>query len=125
MRVRYSECPANHSELFFSVVIANYNYGRFLRQAVESALTQDWPHVEVIVVDDGSTDNSAEVIGSFGEAITAIFKENGGQREANNVGFAKSSGDVVSSSMRTTFWCPARCARSLRCGARASPKCRY
>lgn len=95
MRVRYSECPANHSELFFSVVIANYNYGRFLRQAVESALTQDWPHVEVIVVDDGSTDNSAEVIDSFGEAITAIFKENGGQREANNMGFAKSSGDVV------------------------------
>ncbi|MFP3386244.1 glycosyltransferase family 2 protein, partial [Tritonibacter sp. SIMBA_163] len=86
---------ANHPELFFSVVIANYNYGRFLRQAVESALTQDWPHVEVIVVDDGSTDNSAEVIDSFGEAITAIFKENGGQREANNMGFAKSSGDVV------------------------------
>ena len=81
--------------LFFSIVIANYNYGHFLRQAIESALTQDWDRLEVIVVDDGSTDNSADVIHSFGEKITAIFKKNGGQRDANNVGFARSTGDVV------------------------------
>jgi hypothetical protein len=95
MEVRYSEALANHADLFFSVVIANYNYGRFIGQAIESALTQDWPNVEVIVVDDGSTDNSADVIGSFSDKITAIFKENGGQREANNVGFERSAGDVV------------------------------
>lgn len=81
--------------LFFSIVIANYNYGHFLRQAIESALTQDWDRLEIIVVDDGSTDNSADVIHSFGEKITAIFKKNGGQRDANNVGFARSTGDVV------------------------------
>ncbi|MGF6853350.1 glycosyltransferase family 2 protein [Paraburkholderia sp. CI3] len=95
MKVRYSECLTNRAELFFSVVVANYNYGRFVRQAIESALAQDWPNREVIVVDDGSTDNSAEVIRSYGEQITAIFKENGGQREANNVGFDRSAGDVV------------------------------
>ncbi|MEI5999968.1 glycosyltransferase family 2 protein [Paraburkholderia bengalensis] len=95
MTVRYSESASNHADLFFSIVIANYNYGRFVGQAIESALTQDWPHVEVIVVDDGSTDDSADVIRSFGEKITAIFKENGGQREANNLGFDKSEGDVV------------------------------
>ncbi|WP_424449977.1 glycosyltransferase family 2 protein [Paraburkholderia kirstenboschensis] len=95
MRVRYSESPPKHCDLLFSVVIANYNYGRFLRQAIESALTQDWPHIEIIVVDDGSTDDSADVIRSFGEVVTAIFQENGGQRVANNVGFARSSGDVV------------------------------
>ncbi|RKT20445.1 glycosyl transferase family 2 [Paraburkholderia sp. RAU2J] len=95
MNVRYSESLANLADLFFSVVIANYNYGGFVGQAIESALTQDWPNVEVIVVDDGSTDNSADVIRSFGEEIAAIFKENGGQREANNVGFERSAGDVV------------------------------
>jgi hypothetical protein len=95
MEVRCSECVANQADVFFSIVIANYNYGRFVRQAIESALTQDWPDMEVIVVDDGSTDNSVDVIRSFGEKITAILKENGGQREANNVGFGRSAGDVV------------------------------
>lgn len=79
----------------FSVVIANYNYERFVGQAIESALSQDWPRLEVIVVDDGSSDDSATVIRAFGNRITAVFKENGGQREANNTGFQRSSGDVV------------------------------
>ncbi|MCC8393179.1 glycosyltransferase family 2 protein [Paraburkholderia sp. MMS20-SJTR3] len=95
MKVRYNESLAERDRLFFSVVIANYNYGRFVRQAIDSALAQDWPNREVIVVDDGSTDDSAEVIRSYGEKITAIFKKNGGQREANNVGFERSAGDVV------------------------------
>lgn len=79
----------------FSVVIANYNYGRYLRQAVDSALTQDVPQVEVVVVDDGSSDNSREVIESYGSRIRAVFQENAGQREANNRGFVESSGDVI------------------------------
>ena len=45
-----------------SIVINNYNYARFLSQAIESALAQDHRDIEVIVIDDGSTDNSAEVI---------------------------------------------------------------
>lgn len=83
------------SNVSFSVVIANYNYGRFVGQAIESALSQDWPRLEVIVVDDGSTDDSAAVIRAYGDRITAVFKQNGGQREANNVGFQRSTGDVV------------------------------
>lgn len=45
-----------------SVIINNYNYGRFLRNAIDSALDQTWPNVEVIVVDDGSTDGSRGII---------------------------------------------------------------
>ncbi|WOD20695.1 glycosyltransferase [Paraburkholderia kirstenboschensis] len=82
-------------DLIFSIVIANYNYGHFLRQAIESALAQDWDQREIIVVDDGSTDHSADVIHSYGERIKAIFEKNGGQRDANNVGFERSVGDVV------------------------------
>ncbi|MFM0150592.1 glycosyltransferase family 2 protein, partial [Paraburkholderia sp. RL18-085-BIA-A] len=95
MEVRSSECQANHTDLFFSVVIANYNCGRSVRQAIESALTQEWPDMEVIVVDEGSTDNSADVIRSVWRKDHGLLKENGGQREANNVGFGRSAGDVI------------------------------
>lgn len=79
----------------FSVIIANFNYVRFVARAIESALDLDWPHVEVIVVDDGSSDGSRAVIEGFGDRIQAIFQPNGGQRSANNTGFAASQGDIV------------------------------
>ena len=78
-----------------SVVITNFNYATFLGVAIQSTLDQSHPATEIIVVDDGSTDNSREVIESFGERITAIFKENGGQRSACNAGFFASTGDIV------------------------------
>jgi glycosyltransferase involved in cell wall biosynthesis len=59
-----------------SIIIPNYNYGQYLQDAIESALTQTHQPVEVIVVDDGSTDNSAEIIRSYGGRITAIFQHN-------------------------------------------------
>ncbi len=78
-----------------SVVINNHNYGRFLRDAIDSALAQTYPDTEVVVVDDGSTDESADVIRSFSDRVVARFKENGGQASAFNVGVAASSGDIV------------------------------
>lgn len=82
-------------DLRFSIVIANYNYARFVARAIESALDQDWPAIEVIVVDDGSTDDSASVIGKYAARVASIFQDNAGQRAANNVGFAAATGDVI------------------------------
>jgi glycosyltransferase involved in cell wall biosynthesis len=79
----------------FSVIINNYNYSRFIGQAIVSALAIDWPDKEIIVVDDGSTDDSRRVIESFGQGITAIFTANGGQTRAANTGFERSAGEVV------------------------------
>lgn len=78
-----------------SVIINNYNYGAFIAEAIASAVQQEYPRKEVIVVDDGSTDGSAAIIRSIGEQITAIYKSNGGQASAMNAGFAASSGDIV------------------------------
>lgn len=78
-----------------SIVIPNYNYDRFVGDAVNSALAVDWPHVEVIVVDDGSTDNSLDVLRTFGTRIRLIAQQNAGPREACNRGFAESGGDAV------------------------------
>ena len=78
-----------------SIIVNNYNYARFVSEAIESALAQTYPNVEVIVVDDGSTDNSREVIARYQDRVITVLKENGGQGSACNAGFAASSGDRV------------------------------
>jgi glycosyltransferase involved in cell wall biosynthesis len=78
-----------------SILIDNYNYGQFLGEAIESALNQTYPNVEIIVVDDGSTDNSRELIASFGDKIIPVLKTNGGQSSALNAGFAACRGEWI------------------------------
>lgn len=80
-----------------SMVICNYNYGRFIRSAISSALAQTYKNIEIIVVDDGSTDSSRAAIDEFvlTGAVKAIYQNNEGQYSAYNAGFAASSGDIV------------------------------
>ena len=78
-----------------SIIVNNYNYGRFVGEAIESALAQSYRNTEVIVVDDGSTDNSREVIAGYGSRIIPVLKANGGQGSAFNAGFAASRGEFV------------------------------
>jgi len=78
-----------------SIIIDNYNYGRFLPEAIDSALNQDYPSKDVIVVDDGSTDNSREVIAGYGSKVTPVLQHNRGQASAFNAGFQRSQGEVI------------------------------
>jgi hypothetical protein len=78
-----------------SVVVNNYNYAPYLGAAIESALAQTYPSLEVVVVDDGSTDHSGDVVRSFGDRIRSVWQENGGQASALNAGFATSSGAFI------------------------------
>lgn len=78
-----------------SIIINNYNYGRYLAESIESALAQSYPGVEVVVVDDGSTDDSREIIARFGDRIRPVLRENGGQAAALNSGFEVSTGEVI------------------------------
>ncbi len=81
--------------MLVSVIINNFNYERFLCAAIDSALGQTYDSVEVIVVDDGSTDQSRVTIDRYGDRVTAVLKPNGGQSSALNAGFAQSHGDIV------------------------------
>ncbi len=81
--------------LRIDIAVNNFNYGTFVAEAIDSALAQDYPHVRVIVVDDGSTDDSREIIGGYGKRIAIVLKENGGQGSAFNAGFAAGDGDIV------------------------------
>jgi hypothetical protein len=78
-----------------SIIINNYNYAHFLREAIDSALAQSFGSTEVIVVDDGSTDDSRDVMLEYAGRIVPVLKENGGQASALNAGFARSRGQVV------------------------------
>jgi glycosyltransferase involved in cell wall biosynthesis len=78
-----------------SIVIPNYNYARFVGAAIESALAQDHPETEVIVVDDGSTDDSRAVIASFGDQIRALHQANGGHVAACNAGWPLARHEIV------------------------------
>jgi glycosyltransferase involved in cell wall biosynthesis len=78
-----------------SIIINNYNYGIFLPAAIDSALSQTYPHVEVIVVDDGSTDSSRKIIAGYSPRIISVLKENGGQASSFNQGFAIAQGEII------------------------------
>ena len=78
-----------------SILINNFNYAQYLADAIDSALAQDWADLEVVVVDDGSTDDSRAVIERYGDRIVTVVQENGGQAAAFNSGFARATGDVV------------------------------
>ncbi len=85
----------NNYNRLVSVIIGNYNYGRFISQAIDSVLRQTYKNFELIVVDDGSTDNSREVIESYGTKIISVFQKNAGQGAAFNAGLAKAKGEFV------------------------------
>jgi glycosyltransferase involved in cell wall biosynthesis len=78
-----------------SAVVPTYNYGRFLGRAVASVLAQTYRDVECIVVDDGSTDDTADVLAAFGSAITVVRQANQGLSAARNAGITAARGRYI------------------------------
>jgi hypothetical protein len=79
-----------------SIIIPTYNHRRFVASAVESALGQTYGSIEVIVVDDGSTDGTAEELAAFGDRIRYVWQENRERAEARNHGLRLARGQYVS-----------------------------
>jgi glycosyltransferase involved in cell wall biosynthesis len=96
-----------------TVLIDTFNYGRFIEQAIESVLSQDFPaeRMEVLVVDDGSTDDTSERVRKFGGRISYLHKPNGGQASAFNFGIAKARGEIVALLDADDFWLPGKLRR--------------
>lgn len=78
-----------------SVIIPTYNRAHFLGQAIQSALDQTYPQVEVIVIDDGSTDDTAAVVAGFGDRVRYVHQENSGVSAARNHGLRLARGATI------------------------------
>ena len=85
--------------LKISIITPNYNYAHFIGQTIESVVNQDYENIEHVIVDDGSTDNSVEIIQSYQKRypgkIKLIVQKNQGQSAAINVGLKAATGDII------------------------------
>jgi glycosyltransferase involved in cell wall biosynthesis len=84
-----------YDDIAVDVVVTNHNYGDFVTDAIDSALHQTHPNVHVVVVDDGSTDDSRERLLAYKDEVELILKANGGQASAINAAMERCRGDVV------------------------------
>lgn len=92
------ELPQLPKNPLVSVLIANYNYAKYVGEAIESALKQTYSNLEIIVCDDGSKDNSCEVIETYVQKdsrVKLIRKQNGGVSSALNAAYQESKGQII------------------------------
>lgn len=79
-----------------TIAVLNYNYGRFIGRAIDSALHQDYPDLDLVVIDNGSTDNSLEIIGGYGDRVRLVRQAvNIGQGQGYNLGFEAARGEWI------------------------------
>ena len=91
-----------------SIVIPAYDVAPYVREAVDSALAQTHPHVEVVVVDDGSTDSTGSILESYGDRIVLIQQQNRGLAGARNTGIAHATGSYLGWLDADDIWYPQR-----------------
>jgi len=96
-----------------SVLIDTYNHERFIEKAVSSVLEQDFPASarEVIVIDDGSTDSTPEIVRKFEPQVRYLRKSNGGQASAFNAGIPECNGEVIAFLDGDDYWMPGKLSR--------------
>jgi len=97
-----------------SVIIPTYNYGSFIAEAIESVLSQTVAPAEIIVVDDGSTDNTEVVLREFARSVRYIQQTNAGVCAARNRGVAESTGDHIAFLDADDQWMPSKLEKQLK-----------
>ena len=98
-----------------TVLVDTYNYGHFIEEAVDSVVAQDFPaeQMEIVVVDDGSADDTAERVRKYGERVQFISKPNGGQASTLNFGIARARGEIVALLDGDDYWLPGKLRRIM------------
>ena len=97
-----------------SIVIPVYNGSNFMREAIDSALAQTYPNIEILVVNDGSTDNTREIALSYGDKIRYFEKENGGVATALNLAIHEMKGEYFSWLSHDDWYTPDKVEMEIR-----------
>jgi glycosyltransferase involved in cell wall biosynthesis len=108
------EFDPSHPSNSYSVIIPVYNGEKFIAQTLDAVLAQTAPPTEVIVVNDGSTDNSASVVEEFGNSVTLLNVSNGGACAARNIGAAKATANWLAFCDGDDLWLPTKIEKQLR-----------
>ena len=96
-----------------SVIIPNYNYAHYVGAAIESVLNQTYPDIEIVVVNNGSTDNSLEVLSKYAGKICLVNQENLGQSGSRKSGLNSATGDYIAFLEADDTWDPHRLKNSF------------
>ncbi len=97
-----------------SVIIPTYNRGWVVQEAIDSVLDQDFSDYELIVVDDGSNDNTREILGAYGKAITVLQQSNRGVSAARNRGIAEAAGRLIAFLDSDDLWLPRKLTTQVK-----------
>lgn len=91
----YSDEKNNNSTPKVSVVTPSFNQGQYIKRTIDSVLTQDYPNIEYIVMDGGSSDETVEILKQYDDKITWVSEKDNGQTHAINKGIERSTGDII------------------------------
>ena len=97
-----------------SVIIPTYNRAQYICEAVDSVLAQTYRNIEVIVVDDGSTDNTEEILRQYDSKIKYVFQNNAGPSAARNNGIKQARGDLLAFLDSDDIWLPEKLERQVQ-----------
>lgn len=104
-----------------SVIIPTYNRAAVVGRAVESVLSQTYSRIEVLIVDDGSTDDTQAVLRHYSDRVQVITQKNQGPTIARNRGIERSRGDIVAFLDSDDYWLPSKLSRQVRLLDQAGP----
>lgn len=110
---RQARTERHKRQPLITAIIAVHNGEAYLAEAIESVLQQTWPSLELIIVDDGSTDSSAQIVQSYGDRIRYHYQENAGLGAARNAGIAMARGNYIAFLDADDLWPPQKLERQM------------
>ena len=102
------------SKKIVTAIVVVYNGEKYLKDCLQSIVDQDYPSLEILVVDDGSTDSTSDIVKSFGERIQYFRQDNAGEASARNKSIELSKGDYIAFLDEDDIWCPRKISTQVK-----------
>ena len=116
-RIRSTNLSTSSGSPLVTTIVPAYNCAHFLPEALDSILAQQYPNLEIIVVDDGSTDGSADIAEAYGSPVKVIRQKNQGPAAARNRGVRESRGEYIAFLDGDDVWLPGKLLAQMECFA--------